>query len=844
MLCSALLTILALTNAPCPTAEESRLEIASTNAALPELAAPVSIDFDAVDIPTIHAGSLEDAVRAEGWTHARERFLQMDLARRQSAGELARIFPQAIASDRAARPLGLRAIAQRALGELEPRHRALLERYAEGVNAQLASGAPLEYRMLRQTPEPWKPEDSLLVQLGMASYLDSSADTDRARAALYARVPAQAAAFLSSSAGPLSMSIDGSPLPAPLAIPSAAILDIHTRATVSTPAVSNPADSTPAIVRPPNETTPGSNAFAVAGTRTKDGRAIVGNDMHLALSAPGIWYRIALEWPGGTLVGLSLPGVPLIAQGSNGHIAWAFTNLTADLSDLVLIERDPADPNRYLVPGGSEPFIVEEVRIGAPPLDEALTIRSTRYGPIVDEQPNGNPIALHWVFFEPHALDVGLFDIAAAQTLDDALKAARGWHGPPQNTLVASKDGRIGWTIAGSLPARDAATPTPVSWRDAPAWHGVLASEKKPILLDPASGVLTSANQLSIVPEGALASVLGSNEAPGDRASRLRTLITARSDWTELELHKVQLDVYSARLVRWRDALLAALPTTPELAPSLAQDSPHANDAAHAARALLVSWNGQVDADAAAPEIIDACRREVRAAMGSAIGSGAADGIDDEALLRMLESRAPHLLPAPTGGWSAFIARVLASAAAATRLPDAAAKSVARVDAKVVARADARADARSDAKSDAKSPARDAASPSSSADSPLVTIQFRTRGASNICAIRHPAADAFGPAAKLAEMPRAQLPGHPTCVRVQTPTFGASERSNISPAHLSDGVLVTPCGQAGMPTSPHFRDLHPFWQRGEPYPLLPGATKRRVELTSALAPPKVEPESR
>ena len=93
-------------------------------------------------------------------------------------------------------------------------------------------------------------------------------------------------------------------------------------------------------------------------------------------------------------------------------------------------------------------------------------------------------------------------------------------------------------------------------------------------------------------------------------------------------------------------------------------------------------------------------------------------------------------------------------------------------------------------------------------------------------------------------MPRAQLPGHPTCVRVQTPTFGASERSDISPAHLSDGVLVTPCGQAGMPTSPHFRDLHPFWQRGEPYPLLPGATKRRVELTSALAPPKVEPESR
>ena len=65
--------------------------------------------------------------------------------------------------------------------------------------------------------------------------------------------------------------------------------------------------------------------------------------MHLALTAPGLWYRIALEWPGFRLVGISLPGVPLIVQGTNGAVAWGFTNLTADLSDLVLVETDPAE---------------------------------------------------------------------------------------------------------------------------------------------------------------------------------------------------------------------------------------------------------------------------------------------------------------------------------------------------------------------------------------------------------------------------------------------------------------------------------------------------------------------
>ena len=54
-----------------------------------------------------------------------------------------------------------------------PAYRALLEAYAAGVNAGLAAlqAPPPEYLVLRQTPAPWQPEDSILTILAMFSTL-------------------------------------------------------------------------------------------------------------------------------------------------------------------------------------------------------------------------------------------------------------------------------------------------------------------------------------------------------------------------------------------------------------------------------------------------------------------------------------------------------------------------------------------------------------------------------------------------------------------------------------------------------------------------------------------------
>src|SRR5262249_5275045 len=100
----------------------------------------------------------------------------------------------------------------------------------------------------------------------------------------------------------------------------------------------------------------GSNAWVVGPTKTRDGRAILANDMHLDLAVPNIWYRAELNYPGAVISGLSLPGLPLVISGSNGHVAWGLTNVDGDFSDLVLIEEDPNSKNYYRTPLGLLPF--------------------------------------------------------------------------------------------------------------------------------------------------------------------------------------------------------------------------------------------------------------------------------------------------------------------------------------------------------------------------------------------------------------------------------------------------------------------------------------------------------
>src|SRR5262249_39590412 len=140
------------------------------------LRAAVIVTRDTHGMPTLEAGSLEDLFFAQGYVTAQDRLWQMDVMRRFASGELSEILGDAtLAIDREHRILGLRAAARKSLELANARDRGFLEAYAKGVNAEIASGAnhlPIEFRILGYKPNPWTPEDSLVIANQMVKDLN------------------------------------------------------------------------------------------------------------------------------------------------------------------------------------------------------------------------------------------------------------------------------------------------------------------------------------------------------------------------------------------------------------------------------------------------------------------------------------------------------------------------------------------------------------------------------------------------------------------------------------------------------------------------------------------------
>ena len=237
----------------------------------------------------------------------------------------------------------------------------------------------------------------------------------------------------------------------------------------------------------------GSNNWAVAGTHTVHGGALLANDMHLGISVPNTWYRLSLVFPGvdgeRRVTGVTLPGAPFVVAGSNGHVAWGFTNSEGDWADLVLLEPDPANPEAYLTPEGPRKLERETETIEVKgEKAETLAVESTIWGPVIDKDHAGRRRALAWVALREGGLNASLVRMESVGGLDEAQALAPEAGMPNQNFVVADSAGRIGWTIIGRIPRRvghDGSVPT--SWADGTRrWDGWLAPGGLPSRRGPA----------------------------------------------------------------------------------------------------------------------------------------------------------------------------------------------------------------------------------------------------------------------------------------------------------------------------------------------------------------------
>ena len=354
-----------------------------------------TITLDADGIPTIEAKSERDLSFAVGFMHARDRLWQLEMNRRIGRGELAEILgPKALETDKFLRTLGVHRAAKAQFDGFPPEAKALLQAYADGVNAYVRDAMtvrPPEFVILGVQPGLWEPVDTVAWAIIMAYDLGGNWGNELLRLQMAARMPV-------SRIDELLPPQSGDKLPAhgdyAALYSSLGVLPVKVAMLTPLPprggGVGGEGDL---LFLSAGIEGIGSNNWVVNGANTVSGKPLLANDPHLSLAAPAIWYFTKQKAPGIEVTGATLPGGPSVILGRTKGVAWGFTNTGPDVQDLYLEAIN--DKGEARTPDGwtklttrSETFKVK----GEP--DVQITVRQSRHGPIISDvhAPTANAI--------------------------------------------------------------------------------------------------------------------------------------------------------------------------------------------------------------------------------------------------------------------------------------------------------------------------------------------------------------------------------------------------------------------------------------------------------------------
>ena len=543
------------------------------------LTAPVTVTRDASGIINITATTPHDLFLAQGYSHAQERFWQMEVWRHIGAGRLSELFGETtLKEDEFIRTLGWRQAAQRDLDAASPELKADLQAYADGVNDWITANkgqlglafvveglkAGLGGGVGGYEPEPWTPLDSATWALVQAWSLGDNFDSEIFRVLADAKlgdptrtdeltpsypatgpviVPTGAAGSGGAGAdspgglvGPAAAAPDGA---APILTASQADGLRALAALGQSIAATAGIDPAQGIL---GDHGVGSNNWVVAGSKSADGKALLANDPHLGISMPSVWIMNGLHCQvvgpacPFDVTGVSFPGDPLVILGHNERIAWGATNLGPDVEDLFIEQPDPNLPDDYIYKGESVPFTVrtETIKVaGGPPV--SLTVRSTGHGPIVsdvDDRLKNLPqlYALRWAATsQPNGALDSFLGLDKAANYNDFRAALSVYGAPAQNFVYADVDGNIGYQAPGWIPIREDKNDhgdRPVPGYDGlHEWTGMIPYDQLPRVYNPPSGIIVSANNELV--DSAYPYFIAQDWDPGYRAARITELLKA-----------------------------------------------------------------------------------------------------------------------------------------------------------------------------------------------------------------------------------------------------------------------------------------------------------------------------
>ncbi len=754
---------------------------------VPGLAAAVFIDRDDQGTPLISGSNRRDVAFAIGYLHAQDRFFQMDLSRRNSAGELSELVGgMALEHDKRQRKHRFRQVARKSVEQATAEQKALLNAYARGVNQGIndLGQKPFEYMLLGVEPELWKPEDTFLTVFSMYMDLnDNEVKLDNLKGYLSRVTSPVVIDFLS----PLKTRWDSPMQPGVLPdvpTPGPELVNLRNNDTSLYSKLSGTLTEDQMI---------GSNNWAVSGALTAHGGAIVQDDMHLSHRVPTIWYRASLNYPHPknpqekiNVTGVTLPGTPLVVVGSNSHVAWGFTNTAGDWVDLVELE---ILNNQYMTNEGSKPLEnwTETINVkGQDPVKVNYT--GTHWGPVIDSAYDNTQYALRWTAHSPEATNVNLVNLELVENVEEGMAVANSSGIPPQNFTAGDRHGNIGWTVAGQIPNRSGIDSTyPLPWQKADEnWLGWLAPEEYPKVYNPGSHQVWTANARIVSGED-YDKMGNGGYALGPRQMQIRDALLALDSVDEQAMLDIALDHRAVYMDNWRRLILETL--TPAVKEG------------HLARQRFYdyvdNWSGKASVDDVGYRLVrefnDALKLKIVSALGRyflALSPEAKSNVDDgymqklnhetEMVWRLLDERPMNWLSPEYENWDELL--------------------VETVD-EVIADLGG-----------------------------IEKLATSTWGERNTADIRHPLSNAIPVFGKLLNMPAVPLNGDVWMPRAQRASQGASERMVVAPGRESDAIFHMPGGQSGHPLSPFFRTGYMDWVDGKQSPFLPGKVSHTLML--------------
>ncbi|MBI4641068.1 MAG: penicillin acylase family protein, partial [Candidatus Tectomicrobia bacterium] len=634
---------------------KSALPDTSKTLSLKGLNATIEIYRDNYGIPHVKAQSVHDAFFGQGFASAQDRLWHMDYDRRRAYGRWAEYAgPSAAAQDEMMRRFQIGPTVKIDYEAINAETRAMLDAYAEGVNAFIenTNSPPIEYSLVRGQPEPWQPWDCLAV-FKVRHIFMGVFESKLWRARLVNKLGPEKAARLLRGYQPGHLLI----IP-PGVNYDGPILD-------GLKELSKGAEAINWL----NETEAGSNNWVLSGSRTASGKPLLAGDPHRALDTPNVYYQNHISCPEFDVIGLSFPGCPGFAHfGHNAHVAWCVTHAGADYQDLYVERFKKDDPTLYEFKGQWKQAEVhhETIKVcDGQPVELDVTV--THHGPVIAGDPaKGYGIAFRYTATaEPNTGFESLLEMLKARSIDELDESMRPWVDPCNNFLYADIYGNIGYLNRGKVPIRSMANawlPVP-GWTGEHEWRGFIPFEKLARSRNPDTSCIVTANNRIVGKDYPY--YISLDSTPEFRARRITDRLQKINKATVQDMAAVHAEKVS-------------IPGR-TYAQLLSQIEPQDEFSARV-KTKLIGWDGTMERDAVAPTIYRAFRDKLNRSIIEPLLESLAHeafgttnrGIQSHTtqmaalFVRMARENDPSLLP--TGSdWKSLLSRALAEGVAYLR---------------------------------------------------------------------------------------------------------------------------------------------------------------------------------